>query len=188
MRWTLALLVAIAGASGARADEVRLHAELDPLPFVRDGYGGQIGARTGALRLALASFALDVPDFAAQLGGNDEFHVRVRPSAALYVLVYPARFARGRDGFAIGGAMRYLRLRYTHDALPDVHDDVRELSPEVIVGYQWHPTRYGFYVQPWFGLAGTLYRSHDPVVGDRAYDPLPLQAFFTVNLGWELVP
>lgn len=181
------IVAGLAIAGPVRADDVRLHAELDPLPFVRAGYGGQIGvrddARFGRIRFAVASFALDVPDFAAQLGGNDDFHIRVRPSAAVYALYY---LSPSRDGFAVGGSLRYLRLRYTHDA-SDAHDDTRELGPEAIVAYKFHPTRFGFYVQPWFGLSATLWRSHDPVVGTHAYDALPLQAFFTVNLGWELV-
>lgn len=72
----------------------RAHVELDPLPFARGGYGGQVGAGPEALsgwRLAIASVALDVPDFATQLGaGNDHFHLRVRPSVAAYAL-YCAR-------------------------------------------------------------------------------------------------
>ena len=186
MKWALGV-VAIA-STGARADGIHLHAEVDPLPFVRSGYGGQIGIRDddriGRVRVAVASFALDVPDFAAQLGGNDDFHIRVRPSIALYVLYYPSP---NRNGFAVGGALRYLRLRYTHDAFDGERDDTAEISPEAIIGYKWHPTRAGFYLQPWFGLSVTAWRSNDPVVGDRAYDPLPAQAFFTVNLGWELV-
>ena len=184
MKVALVVIAALAGT--AYADDVHLHAEVDPLPFTRGGYGGQLGVRADAIarvRVAAASFALDVPDFAAQLGGNDDFHIRVRPSAALYVLYY---LSPARNGFAVGGSLRYLRLRYTHDDI-DEHDDVRELSPEAIVGYKWHPSRYGFYLQPWFGLSVTAWRSHDPVVGGRAYDPLPVQAFFTVNLGWELV-
>ena len=183
-----ASLVVIAALSGpAYADDVHLHAEIDPLPFARSGYGGQLGVRADAIarvRVAVASFALDVPNFAAQLGGNDDFHIRVRPSAALYVLYY---LSPGRNSFAVGGSLRYLRLRYTHDDSPSAYSETRELSPEAIVGYKWHPSRYGFYLQPWFGLSVTAWRSHDPVVGDRAYDPLPVQAFFTVNLGWELV-
>lgn len=183
----LLIVAALVLAGQADADELRLHAEVDPLPFARAGYGGQIGvrddARFGRLRLAVASFALDVPDFAAQLGGNEDFHIRVRPSAALYLLYY---LSPKRNGFAVGGSLRYLRLRYTHDEVADMHDDTRELSPEAIIAYKFHPTRFGFYVQPWLGLSATLWRSHDPVVETHAYDPLAVQAFFTVNLGWEL--
>jgi len=34
----------------------------------------------------------------------------------------------------------------------------------------------------------TLAQRGDAVVGDRRYDPLPIQPFFTVNLGWEQRP
>ncbi len=186
MKWVPACLIAIA-APAAAEPALHLHAEVDPLPFARDGYGGQIGVRDDRLarvRVAVASFSLDVPDFAAQLGGNDDFHIRVRPSGAVYVLYY---LSPARNGFAVGGSLRYLRLRYTHDAFDGMHDDTSELSPEAIVGYKWHPSRFGFYLQPWFGLSTTLWRSHDTVVGDRSYDYLPVQAFFTVNLGWELL-
>ena len=189
----LALTLALAGAlpSVAWADErVLLHAEVDPLPFATGGYGAQLGVRHPALRgvrLAAASFSLNVPDVAAQLGGNDGFHVKVRPSGALYVLYYLE--AGGRNGFAFGGALRYLRLRYRHDGEPG-EALVSELSPEAIAAFQWHPfgsgAARGLYLQPWIGLSVTALRDGDRVVGSREYDPLPVQPFFTVNIGWEL--
>ena len=163
-----------------------VHAELDPLTFVNGGYGGQVGVRhpaLGGLRLAIASFSLHVPDVLAQVGGNDGFDVRVRPSLALYGLYYVAR--PGHDGLALGASLRYLRLRYHHDDVADGVADTRELSPEAIVGYQWHPWRNGFYVQPWLALGVTLHRAGTATVGGHAYAPLPVSPFFTVNLGWE---
>jgi hypothetical protein len=128
-----------------------------------------------------------VPDPVAELGGNDGFDIEVRPSGAIYVLYYlrPA----GQNGFAFGGALRYLRLRYTHADEPG-DGRVSELSPEAIAAYQWHPLpggpARGLYLQPWIGLSFTAYRDGDRVVGARTYDPLPVQPFFTVNIGWEL--
>lgn len=177
--------VAHADDAAAGADAVRLHAELDPLTFANGGYGGQIGVRHPALhgvRLAVASFSLHVPDPIAQIG-NAGFDLQVRPSGALYALYYLR--AAGRDGLAIGGSLRYLRLRYEHDDVPGERADVTELSPEAIVGYQWHPFDNGFYLQPWLALGVTLARWGDAVVGDRRYDALPIQPFFTVNVGWE---
>lgn len=169
------------------ADEpIVLHAELDPLTFANGGYGAQIGVRHPTLqgvRLALASFSLHVPDPIAQLGGNDGFDLRVRPSGAVYVLYYVRR--AGRNGFAIGGSVRYLRLRYKHDDAPEDTADVREISPEAIVGYQWHPFHNGFYMQPWFALGVTLSRDGEPEVAGHRYDALPVSPFFTVNVGWE---
>jgi hypothetical protein len=135
------------------------------------------------MRLALASFSLDVPDFAITMNDNDGFHARVRPSAALYALYYPSA---GRNGWAFGGALRYLRLRYTHDDAPGASVDTGEVSPELIAAYKWHPTRHGFYVQPWVGLSVVLHRTVEPTIGGRTYDPFVIQPFFTVNLGWEL--
>lgn len=187
----LAVLLLLA-APPARADDapadsaIRLHAELDPLTFANGGYGGQLGIRHPALRgvrLAIASFSLHVPDALSQIGGNDGFDLRVRPSGALYALYYLG--APGRDGLALGASLRYLRLRYEHDAAPGQRADVTELSPEAIIGYQWHPFHNGFYLQPWLALGVTLSRSGEPVVGGQRYDALPIQPFFTVNLGWE---
>lgn len=174
------------GSAAHADDRTYLHAEVDPLPFANAGYGGQLGLRHPALRgvrIAAASFSLHVPDFLAQLGGNDGFDLRVRPSAALYVLYYFK--AAGRDGLAVGGSMRYLRLRYRHDDVPGAEATVDEVSPEAILAYQWHPFDSGFYVQPWFALGVTLSRDGDAVVGNRSYDELPVSPFFTVNLGWE---
>jgi hypothetical protein len=182
----LLLLVARARGEDGTPDVAMLHAELDPLTFANSGYGGQIGIRHPALhglRLAIASFSLHVPDLLSQIGGNDGFDLRVRPSGALYALYYPRPATH--DGLVIGASLRYLRLRYEHDDLPDQHADVSEISPEAIVGYQWHPFHNGFYLQPWLALGVTVWRDGDPVVGDRRYSALPIQPFFTVNLGWE---
>ncbi len=182
-RAAIVLPLVAALATGAAADPPQLHVEADPLPLIRGGYGLQVGVRPAGSpwRIAVASFALDVPDPAVQVGGNDGFHLRVRPSAAIYVL----RYFPGRDGWLVGGALRYLRLRYTHDDAPGARGDLSTVSPELIAGYHWHPTRAGFYVQPWVGLAVLAWTSADAAVDGRAYDGLPIQPFATVNLGWE---
>lgn len=113
LRIRLAALFVVLAAPAVRAeppagdDAVWLHAELDPLTFATGGYGAQIGIRHPALhgvRLAIASFSLHVPDLVAQLGGNDGFDLRVRPSGALYALYYVR--APGHDGLAFGGSLR----------------------------------------------------------------------------------
>ncbi len=170
----------------ARAEPLHLSPEIDPLPFALGGYGTQLGFRHEGLapvRVAPASFSLDVPEMVAELGGNAGFNIRVRPSAAVYVLYLPSGTGRG---WAFGGAVRYLRLRISHDDEGSARADVSELSPEAIGGYRWFPTAYGLYVQPWAGLSFTAYRRGEPIVGMRTYEPLPLQLFFTVNIGWEL--
>jgi len=180
------LLALVLVAGPAHADSWIVHGELDPFPFATLRYGGQLGVRAPQLagvRLALASFSLDVPDVIGQLGGNDGFHVDVRPSGALYALYYlrPA----GSDGLAVGASLRYLRFRYTHDDAPGEDVDVSELSPEAIVGYQWHPFHNGFYLQPWLALGVALTHSADATVGGHTYDELPVSPFFTVNIGYE---
>ena len=175
-------------AGGASADEPhRLHVEVDPLPFALGGYGGQIGYRAAALprlRVAVASFALDVPDAVAQLDDdNDRFHVRVRPSGAIYFLYF---LSGARGGWVAGGSVRSLRLEYTHDDAPGAETRLVELSVEAIAGYKWHPWDAGFYLQPWVTVARTLTRSDDAVVEGREYQQMFLQLFATVNLGWEL--
>ncbi len=179
----LAVALVAALAPVAAAEPPQLHVETDPLPLIQGGYGLQAGVRPAGTpwRIAVASFSLDVPDPAVQVGGNDGFHLRVRPSAALYVL----RYFPGRNGWLVGGSLRYLRLRYTHDDAPGAHGDLGTISPEVIAGYHWHPTRAGFYIQPWVGVGVLAWTSADAVVAGRAYDGLPIQPFATVNLGWE---
>jgi hypothetical protein len=179
-------LVLLGVSMPARADSLA-HVEADPFPFATGRWGVQVGVRPAALRglrLSIASFSLDVPDVIAELGGNEGFHLDVRPlSGAIYGLYYFG--APGRDGLAIGGSMRYLRLRYSHDDEPGVSTDVRELSPEAIVGYQWHPFDNGFYVQPWLALGVVVWRSGEAKVGAHAYDQLPISVFFTANVGYE---
>lgn len=187
----LAVVLGLASSSVARADDAKpapwlVSAEVDPFPFATRGYGMQIGVRPpalGGIRIALASFLVNVPEPVAELNGNDGFDVTVRPSAALYVLRYFA--PPGRDGLAVGGALRYLRFWYRHDDVPGAEAFTSELSPEAIVAYQWHPFGGGFYLQPWAGLSFTAVRSGERVVGGKTYDPLVVQPFFTVNIGWE---
>jgi len=193
VRCVLALALVIAVASAARADDTTsptttlVHAELDPLTFATGGYGGQFGVRAPDLhgvRVALASFSIRVPDAIAQFHGNDGFHERVLPCGAVYALYYTA--APGQNGFALGGSVRFLRVRYTRDDTPGAATDIEEVSPEAIVGYQWHPLHNGFYLQPWLALGVRAYRSADPTVGARTYQELPVSPFFTVNIGYEL--
>lgn len=184
----LAVLVGLAGVAQADAPPERtyLHVELDPLPFANGGYGGQVGVRHPALRgvrIAAASFSLHVPDFITAFGDNDGWDQKVLPSAALYVLYYARR--AGRDGFAFGGSVRYLRYRFFHDDMPASTVEIGELTPEAIVGYQWHPFDNGFYLQPWFALGISLWRDKEPTVDGRTYDSLPITPFFTVNIGYE---
>jgi hypothetical protein len=168
-----------------------IHAELDPLTFANyPGYGGQIGLRHPALRgvrVAVASFALHVPDILSQKLNGGGIDQRVRPSGAIYGLYYFEK--TGVDGFAIGASIRYLRIRYTDESEPSRTTDVREISPEVIAAYQWHPWKGRFYIQPWFALGVTVWRQGSLALGpDPApivVDPWPVSPFFTFNLGYE---
>ena len=116
----------------------------------------------------------------AQLGGNDGFHQHVRHSNALYVLY----FLDEGSGFAFGGSMRLLRLSFTFDGETGAAK-TWELGPEAIAAYKWQPTDYGFYVMPWVAVGVTLYHHGDPTVGAHTYDPLPVNLFATMNVGWD---
>jgi hypothetical protein len=183
MRAVACLLLLLAATTTARAEDkadVRLHLEIDPQPFILGGYGIQPGVRYNHLRAALGNFRLDVPDMIAQLGGNDGFHQHVRHSNALYILY----FLDEGSGFAFGGSLRLLRLSYTRDGETETAK-TWELGPEAIAGYKWQPTDYGFYVMPWVAAGVTLYRSGDATVAGRTYEPLPVNVFATVNVGWD---
>lgn len=190
---SIGLLAAALAPAPARADDASpllVNVECDPIPFATGRYGCQLGVRPPAfrgVRVAVAQFSVAVPDPIAELGGNRGFHVDVRPgSGAVYALYY--REPPGRDGFAVGGSLRYLRYRYTHDDAPGQHADQTVLSPEVIAAYQWHPFDNGFYVQPWLALGVALLHRGTATVGAHRYDELPVSPFFTVNLGWEHRP
>lgn len=142
-----------------------------------------IGVRVDHIRFAAASFSLHVPDPISQIG-NAGFDERVQPSGAAYALYYLR--PGGHDGFAVGGSVRLLRIEYRHDDVANEQSHVVEISPEAIVGYQWHPFHNGFYLQPWIGLGVTVWRNHTATVGPYTYDELPINPFVTVNLGWEL--
>ncbi len=186
----LALLLGAKGAHASGDEEApslapthKLHLELDPQPFVLGGHGVQIGWRPiwlPKLRVAVANFALDVPDPVTQFDDeNDGFHLRVRPTPALFVHAI-------HKGFLLGGSLRYLRLEYKHDDFPGESASSEDVSLELIVGYRWFPSSTGFYLHPWLGLSASLHQSGSTEVGDRSYQALPIQPFATVNLGWEL--
>ena len=175
------LLVLLSSVAHAEDRDLRIHLEIDPQPFILGGYGIQPGVRYNHLRAGLGNFSLDVPDAIAQLGGNDGFHQHVRPSNALYILY----FLNDRSGLAFGGSLRLLRLSTTRDGETETAK-TWEFGPEAIAGYKWMPTKYGFYVMPWVAVGVTLYRNHDATVAGRTYDPLPVNLFATVNIGYEL--
>ncbi len=176
----------------AHAEPTWIHAELDPLTFANSGYGGQVGFRLPQLagvRLAVASFSLHVPDRISQLNGNGGFDEKIEPSGAFYALYYFG--APGENGFAVGASFRILKLSITRDdtaATAATEARVTEISPEAIVGYQWHPfpvSAPGFYLQPWLGLGVDVWKNHEAIVGGKQYSELPIDPFFTVNLGYE---
>lgn len=176
--------VEVSDADRRELEPHRFHLELDPQPFVLGGHGVQVGWRPKwlpELRIAIANFALDLPDAVAQFDDkNKGFHLSVLPTPALFVhAIY--------KGFLLGGSLRYLRLEYTHDDFAGELSTTQDISLEVIGGYRWFPTtNLGFYVHPWLGLSTSLHQSGSKQVGDRSYKELPIQPFFTVNLGWEL--
>ena len=182
MRVAVWLILILAASTNARADDadVRVHLEIDPQPFILGGYGIQPGVRYNHLRVGLGNFRLNVPDAIAQLGGNDGFHQHVRHSNALYVLY----FLEEGSGFAFGGSMRLLRLSFTRDGETETAN-TWELGPEAIAAYKWQPTAYGFYLMPWVAIGVTLYHEGDAVVGGERYDPLPVNLFATMNVGWD---
>ncbi len=192
----LALAAILLSGSAANAEPATEHSvaqvEVDPLPFALGGYGVMVGIRDPAwhgLRVSTAQFSLHVPDALSQLGGNDGFDLEVRPSSgAIYVLYYGQPV--GSNGLTFGGSIRHLKLRYKHDDEPGKQLTIHEISPELIVGYQWHPFKTGalkaFYAQPWLALGFVLARSDKPVVGTHANDEMPISTFFTVNFGWEM--
>lgn len=194
-------LLAIAVTSGVASavttgiahadDRPVIHAEVDPFPFATGRYGVQVGARLPALkglRLSLAGFSVNVPDFLASPLYGEGTHIDVRPgSGAIYALYYFR--APGKDGFCAGMSMRYLRVHSTHDDA-DGAIDLREVSPEAIVGFQWHPFGNGFYLQPWLALGVTVYSSGTqtypmPKNGAVTFDEPAVSPFFTVNIGYE---
>jgi hypothetical protein len=181
MRAVLGLILVLTASSNAHADaDVRLHLELDPQPFILGGYGIQPGVRYNHLRVGLGNFRLNVPDAIAQLGGNEGFHQQVRHSNALYILY----FLDEGSGFAFGGSLRLLRLSFTYDGETETAN-TWELGPEAIAGYKWQPTAYGFYVMPWVAVGVTLYQHGDASVGMHTYEPLPVNLFATMNIGWD---
>ncbi len=169
----------------AQSEELSLHVEVDPLPFILGGYGIQLGVAHTALpgwRLGLGNFSLDVPDMATQLNSDNEgFHLRVRHSHALYLL----RFLSGLDGWCIGGSVRILRQRFTHDDAPADSLTIREYSVEAIAGYKWHPASNGFYLMPWVALAKPLVASDSVQLAGQDYNVDFVQLFGTVNVGWQ---
>jgi hypothetical protein len=184
MRAALALvLIGLASSNAAAEDDIRLHLEIDPQPFILGGYGIQPGVRYNRLRVALGNFRLDVPDAITEIGGNEGWHQHLRHSNALYILYFLDKGGAG-SGFAFGGSLRLLRLSFTRDGETETAK-IWEFGPEAIAGYKWQPTDYGFYVMPWVAVGVTLYRSGEATVGGETYDALPLNLFATANIGWD---
>jgi hypothetical protein len=98
----------------------RISLETDPFDFFLDGYGIVVGDRPAQIpnwRLALATFALDLPQFLVELDdANQGFGMRIDHGFGATGSYY---FSEESGGFYVGPTVGYLIAEYTHAEVPN---------------------------------------------------------------------
>jgi hypothetical protein len=153
---TILFLLLLGGV--AHAEPHRLSLEVDPIPYVSDGYDGVVAYQHPALprfRVSLSAYVLDLPAFLAEDGRTDG-----RMRGNVLKLAYHSR--NGGRGWMLGAFASITSTKYGMD------DAKTEFPIGPIAGYRWFPFERGLFLYPWGRL-----------------DVTTLKPFVTVHLGYE---
>ena len=185
---TISIIVVLAYAMPARADDARWRfgGELEATALTQEGIALSLGVSAPALprwRFSLALASHDVPDFQAQLSGdNDRMYVTM-PIALEAVAQY-----RHATGAVAGARVGMIHLHFTRLGTFGI-DEEFDYGITPFVGYEWAAHR-NIYVQPWLGAMVTLVRqTHGELPmqeADRTYArwPAMLRGGLAIGARW----
>lgn len=169
----LSLFLLLTGVPDSRSQAVNL--EVDPLPYVFDGFsvsGGLDGEHVG---YELEVFGLDVP---RNFHGNEGFTQVVRGASAKAAYY----FSGTAGGFFTGVDLDVSSATFTWEDTGSEVSDV-QVTAGLSVGYKWPLTDH-LYVKPWAGL-GYMFTSDDLRIDGQTFERHALRPFPAVNLGWQ---
>jgi hypothetical protein len=180
-----ALLVITLHVGTVRGDDApapfpRISAETDPSLFALHGYGFSIGASTAPhWHVQVTEFASDLYSFATPSGWN----ARMRHGTFFWTRYY---LRPNNDGFFFGAALAAIGWRYTRPDTPGGAAEQDQFAVMPFAGYRWFPTRTGFYLLPWAGVALPFTTVGDATVGTMTYQAkFPVFPLAAVHVGWE---
>jgi len=174
--FSLAMLVVLIGAPVVgQAQSVEV--EVDPLPYVFNGFSVGVGLVTDDVRLDIEAFSIEVPK---AMHGNEAFTNRV------YGLSIRANYYyRGAEsGWFSGLDLDLTSFGVTHDETGETVRKFQIRTGVTPVGYKASITDR-LYVKPWVGVAYVL--GTEPIsIGEDTFEQGPFSPFPALNIGWRL--
>lgn len=173
---SLALLVGLIGApvvGQAQGVEV----EVDPLPYVFDGFSVGVGLVTDDVRFDIEVFSIEVPK---AMHGNGAFTNRV------YGLSIRANYYyRGAEaGWFSGLDLDLTSFGVSHDETGQSVRKFQVRTGVTPVGYKVAITDR-LYVKPWIGLA-YVFNAEPISIGGDTFEQGAFSPFPALNIGWRL--
>ena len=129
--------------------------------------------------LSFEVFSIEIPELVINLNPENKdksWTEKVNYGIALYG---DRKLGEKRNSFWAGAGLVY--LNQTVDS-PIEHNEYNQLEILGRIHYKWYPFDNGFYVNPYFALAG-----RQKINGDTgSYKLAPLMGFLSVYLSWEI--
>ncbi len=161
--------------------------ETDPMTFVLGGYSAHARVAPTALRgwaIGAGVYAMDLPDAMVDINAENRdegWNARLSFGAGVFA---DYQFAGSTSGAFVGVQAAIQRYRLTRDSMSGKAEYTAGLIMARL-GYQWFPSRTGFYVMPWLGVGATTAIAGERQVGAQTYDVFPVVAFATLHAGWR---
>lgn len=173
---SLAMLVVLVGASVVgQAQSVEI--EVDPLPYVFNGFSVGIGLVMDDVRLDIEAFSIEVPK---ALHGNEAFTNRVYGLSIRANYYYQGAEA----GWFSGLDLDLTSFGVTHDETGQSVRKFQIRTGVTPIGYKAAITDR-LYVKPWVGLGYVL--GAEPIsIGGATFEQGSFSPFPALNVGWQL--
>jgi hypothetical protein len=185
--WAAARMPVSAQQAETAAARPSLSLELDPAPFLLNGYSFSLRFSTPKLAhwSAMASvFAADLPDGMIPEADRDAGFsgLRFKPSHALFV---DYTFRDDGRGFYCGPSVFLYDNRVHHDPSGTEHA-VRTIYPNLRVGYTCFPfRRAGLYLSPWVNVGNEMALDARDASDGPHYEPAGFKYIVAVHVGYR---
>ena len=173
---SLAMLLVLVGLPVVGQGQ-SVEVEVDPLPYVFNGFSVGVGLVTDDFRFDVEAFSIEVPK---ALHGNEAFTNRV------YGLSIRVNYYYGgtESGWFSGLDLDLTSFGVTHEPTGESIRKFQVRSGVTPLGYEVSITDR-LYVKPWIGLAYVV--GAEPIsIGGDTFEQGPFSPFPAVNIGWRL--
>ena len=154
----------------------------DLSPYAFNGYSLKLGITPKShpkYDLSVEVFSMEIPELVINLNSKNkdkDWKEKVNYGVALYG---DKKLGEKRNSFWVGAGIVYLNQTVSN---PIEHNQFNQLEILGRINYKWFPFNNGFYINPYFALAG-----RQKIGGENgSYQLAPLMGFLSVYLSWEI--